>query len=149
AGFKRLLLGEDYKTYGRQIKKLLVKGGISFEGKSSIKELLDISYNHLLSNYRHEYIYKTSLLNAYILQKYSLKDSVILNEFKVGASKADVVLVNGTNKVFEIKTELDSPERLKTQIADYYKVFSEVFIVTHHSLVNKYKAVLEEKVGII
>ncbi len=149
AGFKRLADQEDYKVYGRQLKKLLTKGGVDIRDKCSVKDLLDFSYSHLLQEYRHEYIYKTSLLSSFILKNFSLKESVILNEFKIGKSKADVVLVNGSNKVFEIKTELDSPERLKTQIFDYYKAFSEVYIVTHHSLQDKYLKIMEPQVGLM
>lgn len=149
AGFKRLANQDDYKVYGRQIKNLLAKGGVDVQGKCTVKELLDFSYSYLLQEYRHEYIYKTSLLSNFILKNFSLKESVILNEFKIGKSKADVVLVNGSNKVFEIKTELDSPERLKTQILDYYKAFSEVYIVTHHSLKEKYLKILDPQVGLM
>ncbi|MGV3509041.1 MAG: sce7726 family protein [Sphingobacteriaceae bacterium] len=149
AGFKRLSDKEDYKVYCKQIKKLLTKGGAPINNKTTIKDLLDFSYKYLLQEYRNEYVYKTSLLSRYILKEFSLKDTAILNEFKIGKSKADVVLVNGVNKVFEIKTELDSPERLKTQIGDYYKAFSEVYIVTHHSLLEKYLKVLNSEAGII
>lgn len=67
---------------------------------------------------------------------------MLLNEFRIGASIADTVLINGTNKVFEIKTELDTPERLTTQLQDYYKGFSEVYVFTHYSLAAKYVQLL-------
>lgn len=149
AGFQRIMFDEDFKQYGRQMKRLLKKNGVVCAEKCSFKEIIDISYTHLLDHYRHEYLYKTSLLNSYVLKNYSLTDTVLLNEFKVGNSKADMVLVNGTNKVFEIKTELDSPERLNSQINDYYKAFSEVYIVIHHSTINKYANLLDECVGIM
>jgi hypothetical protein len=78
-----------------------------------------------------------------------LADTILLNEFRIGKSKADIVLVNGTNKVFEIKTELDSAERLNSQVADYYKAFSEVYIVTHVSLIEKYKQIVQPEVGLL
>lgn len=149
AGFKRLVFEDDYKAYGKKIKNILHKGGVPLEKKCSIKTLLDTSYNQLLLQYRHEYVYKTTLLSDYILKEFSLASSVILNEFKIGKSVADLVLVNGTNKVFEIKTELDSPERLKSQLHDYYKGFSEVYIVTHYSLEAKYLDILDQKVGLM
>ena len=149
AGFRRLLIDDDFKTYGKHLKNTLKKGGINLDGKIPIQELLSISYGQLLRDYRHEFVYKTSLLSSYILKNYSLDDTIILNEFKIGGSKADMVLVNGCNKVFEIKTELDTPERLKTQIADYYKAFSEVYIVTHYTLINKYASLLDTSVGLL
>jgi hypothetical protein len=47
-------------------------------------------------------------------------------------------MINGTSKVFEIKTELDSSKRLQGQLLDYSLVFDELYIVTHHELTEKY-----------
>ena len=149
AGFRKMDSIRGAKTYSRQLKVVLEKGGTVLPTVCSLADLLDLSYIHLQNDYRHEYIYKTKLLSEFILEKYSLSDTIILNEFKIGKSIADMILVNGTNKVFEIKTELDSPERLKTQINDYYKAFSEVYIVTHHTLTSKYRSLVDESVGII
>jgi hypothetical protein len=149
AGFRKLLTDTSPKFYGKQLKGTLEKGGIQLKDDSSIKDLLEFSFLQLQKDYRHEYLYKTKLVSDLILKEYSLADSVILNEFKIAKSIADIVLVNGTNKVFEIKTELDTPIRLKSQINDYYKAFSEVYIVTHVSLAKKYLAFVDENVGII
>lgn len=149
AGLQRVLSDDNYKTYGRQMKTLLKKNGAELQDKCSIREVIDHSYTHLLTHYRHEYLYKTALLNSYVLKNYSLSDTILLNEFKIGNSKADAVLVNGTNKVFEIKTELDNPDRLNTQLCDYYKAFSEVYIVVHHSHVQKYLQLVPEHVGVM
>ena len=89
----------------------------------TVNDLIHYAYQHLLKEYRYEYLYKSALLNDFVLRNYSLADTILLNEFRIGKSKADSVLANGTNKVFEIKTELDSSERLNSQVADYYKAF--------------------------
>lgn len=149
AGFKRLMREDEYKAYGKQLKRLLQKNGAGVDGKCSIQDLIQFSYDHLLANYRHEYLYKNALLNSFVLKEHSLSDTILLNEFKIGNSKADTVVVNGVNKVFEIKTELDSPTRLKSQIDDYYKGFSEVYLVVHHSLAEKYKQIVNAHVGIM
>lgn len=149
AGLQRLLDNDTSKIYGKHLKRLLVKNGVILEDKSTFSEILDIGYHHLLENYRHEYLYKTAILNSYVLREHSLSDTVLLNEFKIGSSKADVIVVNGTNKVFEIKTELDSPERLQTQINDYFKAFSEVYLVVHHSMLAKYLGRVDQHVGIM
>ena len=149
AGLQRLMDHDMSKVYGRQLKKLLNKTGISVEGKKSYSEMLSLGYQQLLSYYRHEYLYKTAILNSYVLREHSLDDTILLNEFKVGTSKADIVVVNGTNKVFEIKTELDTPERLQNQVNDYFKAFSEVYLVVHHSMVAKYMGRTDQHVGIM
>ncbi|WAC42238.1 sce7726 family protein [Pedobacter sp. SL55] len=149
AGFKRLMQNDEHRKYARQMKSLLSKNGAAIKDKCSIKDLIQFSYDYLLANYRHEYVYKSALLNTFILKDHSLSDTVLLNEFKIGNSKADTILVNGTNKVFEIKTELDSPARLKSQLDDYYKGFSEVYLLVHHSLVDRYMGVVDPHVGIM
>jgi len=114
---------------------------------TSYLDYLKFVYAELRKNYRCEYIYKNTLLDS-IIQKYGTKNSLILNEFKVGRSVADMVLFNGTSKAYEIKTELDSNKRLNGQLSDYTKIFKESYIVTHESLIKKYE-VVHESVGII
>lgn len=106
-------------------------------------------YEALTANYRNEYIYKNSIINKILLGKYSLNTTTAINEFRVGKSIADLVLLNGTSKVFEIKTELDNAERVINQIKDYKKVFKEIYLVTHHSLVNKYSRIVSNDIGLI
>jgi len=79
---------------------------------------------------------------------YGVKDTVAINEFRVGSSIADIVLFNGTSKAFEIKTELDSDQRLDGQLADYTKIFQQCYIVTHETLVDKYLKE-DESIGVI
>lgn len=149
AGLQRLIYNDTSKVYGKQLKKLLGKNGVNVDGKTSFSEMLSLGYQQLLEHYRHEYIYKTAILNSYVLREHSLDDTILLNEFKVGTSKADVIVVNGTNKVFEIKTELDTPERLQNQVNDYFKAFSEVYLVVHHSMLSKYLGRVDMHVGIM
>lgn len=116
----------------------------AFDGKSNAYIIAEI-YKLLTDNYRNEYVYKNTILNSLIHDnKLTKKASVVLNEFKIGKSIADLVFINGENRIFEIKTELDSPERLKTQILDYQRVFSEIYIVTHWTLRDKYLSILED-----
>jgi hypothetical protein len=149
AGLQRLLNNDASKIYAKELKKLLLEMGISLEAKRSFTEILSLSYQQLLDNYRHEYVYKTAILNSYVLRDHSLSDTMLLNEFKIGSAKADIVVVNGTNKVFEIKTELDSPERLQNQVDNYFKAFTEVYLVVHHSMLSKYLGCVDKHVGIM
>jgi hypothetical protein len=149
AGFRKMNTSAGAKTYARQIKRTFEKGGAALPEFCSIQYLLDKSYTHLQKDYRHEYVYKTKLLSDFVLKNYRFNDTIILNEFRLGRSIADMVLINGTNKVFEIKTELDNPDRLASQLDDYFKVFSSVYLVTHHSLTSKYKCIVNSHVGII
>ncbi|HEY9167493.1 MAG TPA: sce7726 family protein [Candidatus Kryptonia bacterium] len=106
-------------------------------------------YNTLKSAYRSEYVYKNIIANEILLGKYSVNSTTLLNEFRVGRSIADIVLLNGTSRVFEIKTELDSPTKISHQLADYRKVFKETYLVTHYSLKDRYLRIIGEDVGLI
>ena len=115
----------------------------------TFREYYTYIYKMLLSNYRNEYIYKNLIINKILLGKHSLNTSTILNEFRIGKSIADLVFLNGTSKVFEIKTELDNLSRFDSQVNDYRKVFKQIYIVTHISLVDKFSQAIDSNVGII
>lgn len=100
------------------------------------KEIIKKTYNQLSKYYRCEYIYKNSLIN-YIIDHYSTKNTSVFDEFSIASSKADLTLLNGDFKIFEIKTELDDFSRLPSQIADYQKVANKVNIVTTKKNINK------------
>jgi len=95
-------------------------------------------YKELKKEYLNEYIYKNTFINDFIIKQYGLKNSNVINEFRVGKSVADLVMFNGTSKAFEIKTELDSNKRLNTQLSDYRKIFKQSYIITHERLADKY-----------
>ena len=114
---------------------------------SSYLDYLKFVYAELRKNYRCEYIYKNTLLDS-LIKEFGTDNSLIVNEFRVGSSVADMVLFNGTSRAYEIKTELDSNKRLIGQLSDYTKIFQESYIVTHESLVEKYEKV-NEAIGII
>lgn len=149
AAFKKLSSSSNQSSYIRRMKKYVGWNDIVGDKPAQLGDLIAHSYQILEQNYRHEYIYKNKLLNDYVLKHYSLDDTILLNEFRIGQSIADAVLVNGTNKVFEIKTELDTPERLESQLNDYYKAFTEVYLFTHISLLAKYLRILPTYVGVL
>src|SRR5690606_28537435 len=117
------------RGYIQRMKRYLAWEQMEHDKPETIGQLLASAYQSLLREYRHEYLYKSALLNQYVLRQHSLDDTILLNEFRIGKSVADAVLINGTNKVFAIKPELDSPDRLTTQLADYYKAFSELYLI--------------------
>lgn len=144
--FNRLLRYNDYSFINHNIKTYdLSKVGSRFE---NYHEYIRFVYTELRKQYRNEYIYKNTLINDVLIKKYGVKDTIAINEFRVGDSIADIVMFNGTSKAFEIKTELDTNKRLKGQLTNYTKIFKENFIVTHESLTDKYLKV-DDTVGII
>lgn len=144
--FTNLLKNEDFDFLNKKIARYDSSGiGTKF---TTYSDYIRYAYNSLKKEYRCEYIYKNELINELLLKKYGTVNTVVINEFKVGNSVADMVLFNGTSKAFEIKTELDSEKRLNGQLNDYTKIFRECYIVTHESLIDKYLTI-NDKIGVI
>ncbi len=129
--------------------KVKLKRNLIFESENLAK-IVKFSYSQLETNYRNEYVYKNALLNQTLLGTYGLDETIVLNEFKVGNSIADFILLNGEIRVFEIKTDLDGFDKLEKQIKDYQTFADKVFIVASSNnskkLLEKYK---DTAIGIV
>lgn len=113
-----------------------------------LAQFFDWIYTILFKNYRNEYIYKNAIANKILLGKHSLNTSHMLTEFRVGKCKADVVVVNGTSTVYEIKSEFDSFARLQNQIQTYLAMFDHINVITSASQVSKLESILPDMAGI-
>lgn len=146
--FKRVISKGRSKFIDAKIDKYLQY--LELNKGATRKDALEALYSYLLSEYRCEYVYKNFITKKILFGRHSLNTSTLLNEFRVGSSLADLVLINGKSVVYEIKTELDTPERLEDQLADYRKAFAQIYLVTHHSLTDKYLSILrDDDVGVI
>lgn len=118
---------------------------------SKVKSIITKAYQYLSINYRNEYLYKNIISNRLLLEMHDLNHASIIDEFRIANSIADILIINGTNTIYEIKTELDSPGKLRKQITDYKKVSPKINLVTHHSLVDRYSDLLskEDSIGLI
>jgi hypothetical protein len=144
--FSKLLKNGDYTFIDDKIRYYdLEKVGCKI---NTYNDYIKFVYSELKKEYRNEYVYKNTFINELILKEYGLKDTNVINEFRVGNSVADLVMFNGTSKAFEIKTELDSNKRLSGQLLDYRKLFKESYIVTHENLLDKYLKE-DDNVGLI
>lgn len=138
--FKKIIKEDNIDIVQKRAKKYLSHN--QNVELSTYYDFFEHLYNSMLKNYRSEFIYKNEIVNKVLLGKHSLNTTTILNEFRIGKSIADLVMLNGTSVVYEIKTEYDSPERLLNQINEYRKSFLNVIIVTHQSVSNKYATFL-------
>ncbi|ERK14341.1 hypothetical protein L580_3497 [Serratia fonticola AU-P3(3)] len=91
--------------------------------------IYDEIYKILSKKYRNEYIYKNEIAKKIIRGTHRYSKVSYINEFKINNTIADVAIFNGTSTAYEIKTELDSFERLDSQLSSYQKVFEYVYIV--------------------
>ncbi|MFD1065676.1 sce7726 family protein [Oceanobacillus locisalsi] len=112
-------------------------------------QLISKLYKYMEQKYRNEYFYKNTLLNKLLLGRHSLNTTTVLSELPINKSKADFILINGKAIVYEVKTELDTFDRLNSQINDYYKAFNHVCVVTCESNYDKLQEILKgSNVGI-
>jgi hypothetical protein len=117
SNFKKIVREDDCYSTFYKIKKYT-----TVTDTTTNLDTINVIYNSLLKNYKNEY---------------SLKNTIALNEFNIGKSIADFVLLNGEARIYEIKTELDNLEKLDTQVLDYCKFGDKVYIVTSSKHVNK------------
>lgn len=128
--------------------RLATESGLRIPAEMSLQELLATSYNVLKQHYRCEFVYKVELARALHEEWHSSTHPGLLTEFSALSSKADVVIVNGSTTAYEIKTALDSIQRLASQLESYKYVFEYVYVVTHPALSEQLLSTLDPAVGI-
>ncbi|GEN76913.1 sce7726 family protein [Chryseobacterium hagamense] len=105
-------------------------------------------YKLLAKKYKNEYVYKNIVLKDIILKNHHIKDCITIPEFNVNKSKADLAVFNGTSTVYEIKSEIDSTDRLKSQMSDYESFFEFLNVVISQRHLSKVKRIVPFAVGI-
>lgn len=113
-----------------------------FGADMEVGQFYDAIFQRLIREYRHEYIYKNAIAEKILLGRHNLNTAFMLTEFRVDDCKADAVVLNGTSHVYEIKSEMDSFDRLDRQLVAYRKMFDFITVITTERL---FKAV-EERV---
>ncbi|WP_310447309.1 sce7726 family protein [Thiobacillus sp.] len=115
-----------------------------------IRELYDKAFSRLKhKKYRHEYVYKAAIAHKVLLNTHSLRTAAMLTEFRAGSCKADIVILNGTSTVYEIKSERDNLDRLQAQISAYRKIFAKVNVITGEAHLEAILQSTSEDVGVL
>lgn len=120
-----------------------------FSPDMAVREFYDAIFNRLVHEYRHEYVYKNAIAEKILLGKHNLNTAFMLTELRVDDCKADAVVLNGTSHVYEIKSEMDSFERLDRQLAAYRKMFDFITVITTERLYNSVMERVPVEVGIM
>lgn len=115
----------------------------------SLRSCFDLVYSQVEESYRNEYVYKNTIAQKILLGRHSLNTAAMHTEFRVSRSKADILILNGTSHIYEIKSELDSLERITKQLADYQQFSEYVSVVASEKHVEKLKGIDQTSVGII
>jgi len=96
----------------------------------TVSTAFDKAFNILRqTGIRNEYVFRSAITKNILLGRHSLRTASMLTEFRAGSCKADVVILNGSSTVYEIKSDRDSLSRLINQISNYQKVFAKVFVI--------------------
>ncbi|GAA4069019.1 sce7726 family protein [Amphibacillus indicireducens] len=101
--------------------------------------------DYLLRHYPNETTIKASFINHVLLKS---KNHVTVFELNVGGSRLDLCKINGTSIAYEIKTELDSPVRLESQMTDYFKTFEKVYLICSEKNLDKMYDKVPKECGI-
>lgn len=141
----------------RELVSLVDTGSMRYAEKASkrygikaknISEMLKAIYSYLGANHRNEYYYKNELLNKIVFGKHSPNTTSALRELPVSKSIADFIIINKRAQVYEIKTELDTLQRLDGQLKDYYKAFKYVNVITDEKYAERIKETVNKDIGI-
>jgi hypothetical protein len=101
------------------------------------------------AGHRDEYIYRAAISHKILMGTHSLRTASMLNEFRAGSCKADLVILNGTATVYEIKSERDSLARLAKQVENYKRVFAKVNVIASEGHVEGVLATVLDDVGVM
>ncbi|MDN4617685.1 sce7726 family protein [Paenibacillus sp. PsM32] len=127
------------------------------------RTLPEMIYEDVISPYQ-EHIVGHKLVNNIVMNlyfgekkvKYHLsqkylhrKGEVSMFELNLGSSRLDYARINGHSYAYEIKTELDSLDKLEKQISDYSKAFEYVQVVCHPYHYKKVKENVPSFCGIV
>jgi hypothetical protein len=142
-------LGEN--KHSPYLEEVCINSGLSkaIDFSTTVGDFFDLIYNFLFNNYRNEYVYKNVIANRILAGRHSLTSSQMLPEFRIGNSKADIVLLNGTSTVYEIKSEYDSFARLEKQVNSYSKAFDHINVITSPSQANGVMSLLSKQIGVL
>lgn len=74
--------------------------------------------------------------------------NISIFELPIGNSRVDMCKVNGHSAAYEIKTDLDTFDRLEGQLSDYFDVFETVYVVTSDKRWQELPSYVPEACGI-
>ncbi|MCU4576030.1 sce7726 family protein [Acinetobacter courvalinii] len=91
-----------------------------------------------------------SCLIEYLSNKHEPSNTVFISELFVNnfSCRADLVMANGQLSVFEIKSKLDTLDRLPTQVEHYTSSFENVVVVCAEKHIDKVLNTYDSSIGV-
>ena len=117
--YNSLVRSYNALSYTKQLRELMytIYNTSFYENKSKLEIVRKIN-KEILSNYQGEQVLKYKLAKEFYKKNY-----IAAFEVKVNSSRTDFLVINGHTKSFEIKSKIDTLNRLKKQTSDYGRVF--------------------------
>ncbi|MGD1823600.1 MAG: sce7726 family protein [Pleomorphochaeta sp.] len=133
-------------NYSNKIYDCIINDIVQIDKQEFIdnQKAINLIYKYMAKNYRNEYFYQNTLFNKLLLGRHSLNTTAAISQLPINKSIADYIMINGKAVVYEIKTELDSFNRLKTQLNDYQRAFNNICVVTCEQNYSKLESLLKE-----
>lgn len=117
---------------------------------ATVGDVFDHAFEILkVAGQRDEYIYRAAISQKILMGTHTLRTASMLNEFRAGSSKADLVILNGTATVYEIKSERDSLARLAKQVENYKRVFAKVNVIASEGHIDGIIETVPKDVGVM
>jgi hypothetical protein len=116
---------------------------------AAVEDGLFLAFNNLRHYYRSDYVYRAAIASKLFLGRHSPNSTTLLPELRVDNCKADLVMLNGTSAVYEIKTERDKTDRLSSQLDAYLRMFDKIYVVTDEKHLHSVQQIAPNKVGIL
>lgn len=144
----------DLSEHGKsaQFVRLITETPLSVDtnGQPTVGETYERAFRILRQQgNRDAYIYQAAIAQRILMGVHSLSTAAMVTEFRAGACKADVVVLNGTATAYEIKSERDTLSRLKNQIENYKKVFARTFIITSEDQAEAVASSTSPEIGVL
>lgn len=122
----KALAGAEIGSAAQRVSRLLEPDEPS---STVLADAFEAAHARLLSDYPSEYAFKNEIVSKIIIGKHSPSTASALLEQPMGSSVADLLILNGTSTVYEVKTDLDSFTRLPAQLTDYSRHAEYVYVV--------------------
>lgn len=157
SALSRLFSATVFREMARTGKSRLFRDLLSQTGlqdtanvTDSVGDIFDYALDILKAEgNRDEYVYRAALSKELFIDKHHPQSTAILSEFRISNSKADLVVLNGTATVYEIKSDRDSLARLLSQVENYKRVFPDVNVVSSHYRISSLLKILPLDVGVM
>lgn len=124
-----------------KLYRLLDPSSLSIFGQLPPRQIINTL---IMQHYPNEAAIKAAFIDQVL---HNQTNQIVIFEFNIKNSRADLCKINGSSTVFEIKTDLDNEMRLEKQLLDYSSVFEQTFIICSENRYQHLDIVLHESVG--